>query len=69
MLSGLLGLLGSCFLHLSGVVQCLAPFLTVQGLSYNAVGAAGKALAECRRPSLSLQHICGLYLALLFGGH
>lgn len=31
--------------------------------------AAGKALAECRSSSLSLQEVCGLYLALLLGGH
>lgn len=30
MLSGLLGLFGSRLLHLSGVVQCLAPFPTMQ---------------------------------------
>lgn len=30
---------------------------------------AHKALAECRRSSLLLQEVCGLYLALLLGGH
>lgn len=35
---GLLGPLGSRLLRHSGIVQCLAPFLMVQGLIYNMAG-------------------------------